>query len=261
MDDSNQITSSTGGVERHRMTFAPGVLDALLNDQREHERSESGGYRHFLGDMDIGQAGVAHAALLRLDIDHTSPAGYVAFRTGEQMLNAIERLSRAEPTELGWKWRTNVDPPPPREAPTPVWIAWRMTQPIEEKYRYETSLDQKRTGLVAVFFDDKGVAFYATPDDFEPVPEGDNNYREALIQVQNSRWKEVDVEGTPTVLGYSRKYMRGFIAMSLRDIPVDDTITVKPTEMQYEMLRVFMGQPASDGTSSYTESFPLLSAK
>lgn len=114
-----------------RITFAPGVLDALFNTRAEEARAQREGYRFYLGDMDIAHSALAHDLLTGAGIDHASPAGYVAFKTAQMRLAAIQLLSKLRPSDFGWKWRVQTSG---THMSTEEWVMMMTQQPLKAEY-------------------------------------------------------------------------------------------------------------------------------
>lgn len=131
-------------LEDLRFRFAPGVAEQILADKKQRAKAEQEGYKFRLGDMDLAQAAVAKEALYGSGIDYAYPAGYLAFKTPEERLSAIEIIYVKESQRLGWKWRVEKDPRPKSSMTTEEWVAWMGTQPIAEQYLKDTSKDPNK---------------------------------------------------------------------------------------------------------------------
>ena len=92
------------------ITFAPGAIDAILKDRDERRKADEGGYNIFLGEMDVATAALGHAILYAVDVDHASPAGFLAFRNEAVKNHAIGVLEHAVPGKFLNRWPITSPP-------------------------------------------------------------------------------------------------------------------------------------------------------
>lgn len=127
--------------EQFQITYAPGVLSAIQGDREQRNATERGGYRYFLGDMDLAQGEMARLATFRAEIDHTHPAGHLVFKSQEDRLAAIRAIHEMFPDKLGWKWREKLQPLSGTEMTDSDWVQAMRKQPFAIEYLKGTSED------------------------------------------------------------------------------------------------------------------------